>query len=350
MIIAVDAMGGDLAPKEPIEGALLANRALGVDIALVGEPSALQTELARHGPTPSGIEIVAAAEWIGMDEVPVQAVRQKKQASINVAMHAMKQGDVSAVVSAGNTGAVMASALLNLGRVKGVERPAIGAMAPYTEKGILVLDVGANADCKPSYLEQFAYMGAVYMETVFGIREPRVGLLNIGEEETKGNELSQEVYARLKRSRLNFVGNVEPDRVHFGPVDVLVSDGFTGNVAVKVTEGVADFIFDELRSAISSSLRYKVAALLLKPALLAMRGKMDYGEYGGAPLLGVDGVVIVAHGKADAQAVKNAVALAQRAANSGMLDAMRGALQSPGTKNGEAGTVETSPSLDETRV
>ncbi len=349
MIIAIDAMGGDQAPAEQVKGALLAHRALGVDIALVGERSALEAELARHGPTPSGIKIVDADEWIAMDEAPVQAVRQKKQASINVAMRAMKQGEVSAVVSAGNTGAVMASALLNVGRVKGVERPAIGAMAPFTETGILVLDVGANADCKPSYLEQFAYMGSVYMESVFGIREPRVGLLNIGEEETKGNELSQEVHRRLKRARLNFVGNIEPDRLHLGPVDVLVSDGFTGNVAVKVTEGVADFIFGELRSAVSSSLRYTLAALLLKPALMAMRAKMDYGEHGGAPLLGVDGVVIVAHGKADAQAVKSAVALAQRAANSGMLDAMRGALK-PVERNGGQERVAASPSLDETRA
>ena len=264
-------------------------------------------------------------------------------------MGQMKQGAASAVVSAGNTGAIMASALLKLGRVAGVERPAIGAMAPFTETGILILDVGANADCKPSYLEQFAYMGAVYMETVFGIERPRIGLLNIGEEETKGNELTQEVYARLKQSRLNFVGNIEPDRVHHGLTDVLVSDGFTGNIAVKVTEGIADFIFDELKTAISSSLRYKLAALVLRPALMQMRSKMDYGEHGGAPLLGVNGVVIVAHGKADAQAMKNAVRLAQKAANSGMLDALRGALKSPQSEERKE-AVAASPSSDETRA
>ena len=349
MIIAVDAMGGDLAPAEPVRGALLAHRSLGIDIALVGDPEAIRAELASHGATPSGIEIVPASEVIAMDEAPVRAVRQKKQASINVAMSRMKEGAASAVVSAGNTGAIMASALLKLGRVAGVERPALGAMAPFTETGILILDVGANADCKPSYLEQFAYMGAVYMETVFGIERPRVGLLNIGEEETKGNELTQEVYARLKQSRLNFVGNIEPDRVHHGPVDVLVSDGFTGNIAVKVTEGVAEFIFGELKTAISSSLRYKLAALVLRPALMQMRSKMDYGEHGGAPLLGVNGVVIVAHGKADAQAMKNAVRLAQKAANSGMLDALRGALESPQSE-GHKEAVAANPSSDETRA
>ena len=349
MIIAVDAMGGDLAPAEPVRGALLAHRSLGIDIALVGDPEAIRAELASHGATPSGIEIVPASEVIAMDEAPVQAVRQKKQASINVAMSQMKQGAASAVVSAGNTGAIMASALLTLGRVAGVERPAIGAMTPFTEAGTLILDVGANADCKPSYLEQFAHMGAVYMEKVYGIERPRVGLLNIGEEETKGNELTQEVYARLKRSRLNFVGNIEPDRVHHGPVDVLVCDGFTGNVAVKVTEGIAEFIFDELKAAISSRLRFKLAALVLRPALLQMRSKMDYGEYGGAPLLGVNGVVIVAHGKADAQALKSAIRVAQKAANSGMLDALRGALVAPQSKERKE-AVATSPNSDETRA
>jgi glycerol-3-phosphate acyltransferase PlsX len=328
MIIALDAMGGDRAPAEPVRGALLANRELGLQVALVGVPEMLRQELAHHGPVPSGIEVVAASEAIAMDEAPVQAVRQKKQASINVAMDLVKRGVASAVVSAGNTGAVMASALLNLGRVRGIERPAIGAMAPYNEKGMLVLDVGANADCKPSYLVQFAQMGAVYMEKVFGIERPRVGLFNIGEEATKGTELTQEVYTRLEESGLHFVGNVEPDRAHHGLADVIVTDGFTGNVAVKVTEGVADFIFKELRAAIMSRPHYRLAALVLRPALLQMRRRMDYGEYGGAPLLGVNGVVIIAHGRADGQAMKNALRIAHEAATSGMLDALRGALGS----------------------
>ena len=332
MIIALDAMGGDRAPSQPVAGALLAHRELGLQIALVGVPELVREELAHHGPTPSGIEVVAASEAIGMDEQPVQAVRQKKHASINVAMGLLKRGVAGAVVSAGNTGAVMASALLNLGRVPGIERPAIGTMAPYTGRGVLVLDVGANADCKPSYMVQFAKMGAVYMEHVFSIERPRVGLLNIGEEDSKGNELTQEVHALLKESNLHFVGNVEPDRVHLDPADVIVTDGFTGNVAVKTTEGVADFIFSQLRATITSKLQYRLAALVMRPALLAMRRRMDYGEYGGAPLLGVDGVVIVAHGRADKQAIRSALRNANGVATSGMLEALHRAF---GRERGE---------------
>jgi glycerol-3-phosphate acyltransferase PlsX len=329
VIIALDAMGGDRAPREPVRGAVLAGRELGLQIALVGPPDILRQELTHHGAPPSGIEIVAAEEAIAMHEQPVQAVRQKKRASINVAMQLVKAGQAEAVVSAGNTGAVMASALLNLGRVRGIDRPAIGTLAPYREPGILVLDVGANVDARPSYLVQFAQMGAAYMEKVYAIERPRVALLNIGEEATKGNELAQEVYERLQRTDLNFIGNVEPDRIHYGVADVVVTDGFTGNVAVKVAEGVADFIFGELRQAIMSRLLYRAAALVLRPALMKMRRRMDYGEYGGAPLLGVDGVVIVAHGRADGQALKNALRNAHEAARSGWLERLRDALGEP---------------------
>jgi len=327
MIIALDAMGGDRAPGEPVAGALLAQRELGLQIALVGVPELVREELAHHGPPPSGIEVVAASEAIGMDEQPVQGVRQKKDASINVAMELLKRGAAGAVVSAGNTGAVMASAMLKLGRVPGIERPALGTLAPYTDRGILVLDVGANADCKPSYMVQFAQMGAVYMERARGIERPRVGLLNIGEEDSKGNELTQEVHALLKQSGLHFVGNIEPDRVPHDVADVIVTDGFTGNVAVKTTEGVADFIFSQLRAAIVSRPQYRLAALIMRPALLAMRRRMDYGEYGGAPLLGVDGVVIVAHGRADKQAFRSALRNANEVATSGMLEALRSAFK-----------------------
>jgi glycerol-3-phosphate acyltransferase PlsX len=345
MIIALDGMGGDRAPSEPVQGALLAQRELGLEVALVGDPELLRQELAHHGgPVPSGIDIIAASEAIGMDEAPVQAVRQKKGASINVAMDLVKRGVAGGVVSAGNTGAVMASALLNLGRVPGIERPALCAMAPYSRTGILVLDVGANADCKPSYMVQFAQMGSVYMEKVLGVRQPRVGLLNIGEEETKGNELTQEVFAALRELRtINFVGNIEPNRIHLNVADVVVTDGFTGNVAVKTTEGAAEFIFGQLRAAITARAHYKLAALVLKPALLAMRRRMDYGEYGGAPLLGVNGVVIVTHGRADGNAIKNTLRSAREAARSGMLEALRGAF---GREPAAAAT--TTP--DETRV
>jgi glycerol-3-phosphate acyltransferase PlsX len=346
MIIALDGMGGDRAPSEPVQGALLAHKELGLEIALVGDPELLRQELAHHhaGPVPSGIDIVAASEAIGMDEQPVQAVRQKKGASINVAMELVKRGVAAGVVSAGNTGAVMASALLNLGRVPGIERPALCTMAPYSKTGILVLDVGANADCKPSYLVQFAQMGSVYMEKVLGVQRPRVGLLNIGEEESKGNELAQEVFAALRELKtINFVGNIEPNRIPLNLADVIVTDGFTGNVAVKTTEGAAEFIFRQLRATISARTHYKLAGLVLRPALLAMRRRMDYGEYGGAPLLGVNGVVIVTHGRADGNAIKNTLRSAREAASSGMLEALRGAFE-------RAKLPVASPTPDETRV
>ncbi len=325
MIIALDAMGGDRAPVDPVRGAVLASRELGIDVALVGDAETLHVELERQGGAGLAIQIVNASEAIAMDEPPVQAVRQKKDASINVAMQLVKKGEASAVVSAGNTGAVMASALLNLGRVPGIERPALGTIAPYTDTGILVLDVGANADCKPSYLVQFAQMGSVYAQKVLGVAQPRVGLLNIGEEETKGNELAQEVFALLRESDLNFIGNVEPDRISLGVADVIVTDGFTGNMAVKATEGAAEFIFRQLRAAIVSKVQYKLAALVLKPALLKMRQRMDYGEYGGAPLIGVNGVVVITHGRADENAIKNSIRGASETAASGLLETLRGA-------------------------
>lgn len=350
MKIALDAMGGDVAPAEPVAGALLAKRELGIEVVLVGVPEAIQRELKQRGASPDELEIVEASEVIEMGDSPVQAVRQKKHASMNIAMGLIRHREAEAVVSAGNTGAVMTSALLSFGRVKGVERPAIGAMAPFTEKGILILDVGANTDCKPNWLVQFAQMGSVYMEKVYGISRPRVGLLNIGEEDTKGNELTQDVYARLKETNLEFVGNVEPDRVHLGVADVLVTDGFTGNVAVKVTEGIADFIFTQLREAIMSRLQYKLAGAVLRPALMELNRKMDYGEYGGAPLLGVNGVVIVAHGRADAKAIRNGLRVAREAADSGMLEALRGTFRSsdrdgPEKKKEAAAII---PSRDET--
>lgn len=323
MLIALDAMGGDHAPAEIVAGALLARNELGIEIALVGPREIIAAELARHGDTPSGIEVIHASEAIAMDEHPAQAVRSKRDASINVAMGMLKRGVAGSFVSAGNTGAVMASALMTLGRVHGIERPALGTIAPYTKTGILVLDVGANADVKPNYLVQFAQMGAVYAERVMGVRKPRVALLNIGGEETKGSELMQDVHGRLAKANINFVGNIEGGEVHNGRADVVVTDGFTGNVAVKVTEGASDFIFHELRDALTSKLRYKLAAMVLKPALLQLREKMDPGTYGGVPLLGVNGVVIIAHGASDARAVRNALNAANEAASSGMLDAIR---------------------------
>lgn len=326
MLIALDAMGGDFAPKEVVAGAILARKEHGLEVALVGDRTAIEAELAQLGEAPGSIEVVHASEAIGMDEHPAQAVRAKKDASINVAMDMVKRGVAGAFVSAGSTGACMASALMTLGRIPGIERPALGTIAPFTDTGILVLDVGANADVKPSYMVQFAQMGAVYAERVLGIRNPRVALLNIGGEETKGNELVQEVFARLQKTDINFVGNIEGGEVHKDKADVIVTDGFTGNVAVKVTEGVADFIFRELRKALTSKQHYKLAAMVLRPAFLQMRDRMDPGTYGGVPLLGVNGVVLIAHGASDARAIKNTLHRAHDMASSGMLDSIRSAL------------------------
>ena len=323
MLIALDAMGGDHAPAEIIAGALLARTELNLDIALVGSKEIIEAELARQGESAAAFEIIHASEAIGMDEHPAQAVRTKRDASINVAMTMVKRGVAGAFVSAGNTGAVMASALMTLGRIQGIERPALGTVAPFSEAGILVLDVGANADVKPNYLVQFAQMGSVYAERVMGIANPRVALLNIGAEDTKGSELMQEVYGRLGKAGVNFVGNIEGGEVHKGKADVIVTDGFTGNVAVKLTEGVADFLFRELRTAFTSKLQYKLAALVLRPGLLKLRDRMDPGTYGGVPLLGVNGVVMIAHGNSDARAIKNAIRFASHAASSGMLDSIR---------------------------
>ena len=329
MLIALDAMGGDHAPSETVAGAVLAREEHGVEVVLVGRKELLEAELARHGPPRDGIQVVHAGEVIGMDEEPARAVRAKRDSSINVAMGMVKHGAAAGFVSAGNTGAAMASALVTLGRIHGIERPALGTIAPFTEQGVLVLDVGANADVKPSYLVQFAQMGSVYAERVMGIPSPRVALLNIGSEEGKGSELVQEVFDRLKTANagINFIGNIEGGEVHKNRADVVVTDGFTGNVAVKVTEGVADFMFRELRAALTSKLQYRLAAMVLRPGLVALRERMDPGTYGGAPLLGVNGFVLIAHGNSNARSIKNALIRAHDAARSGMIDSIRTALQ-----------------------
>jgi glycerol-3-phosphate acyltransferase PlsX len=320
-------MGGDEAPAEIVAGAVLARTELNIESILVGDQAIVEAELRKQGQTPSAWQIVHASEAIGMDEPPAQAVRAKRDASINVAMQQVKRGVAGGFVSAGNTGACMASALLTLGRIHGIERPALGTIAPFTERGVLVLDVGANADVKPGYMVQFAQMGSAYAERVMGIPNPRVALLNIGGEEGKGNDLTQEAFDKLKITPgINFVGNVEGGEVHKDVVDVVVTDGFTGNVAMKVTEGVADFIFRELRASLTSKQHYKLAAMVLRPALLKMRDRVDPGTYGGVPLIGVNGFVIIGHGNSNARAIKNALRAAHDGAQSGMLDAIRNAL------------------------
>ncbi len=322
-LIVLDAMGGDHAPAEPVRGAVLAARELGIRVALVGRPEDVERELARHGPRPAGLEVVPAAEVIAMDEEPARAAFRKRDSSIAVGLRMLKEGRADAFVSAGNTGAVMAAAIMQLNRIRGIERPTLVALMPVRGRLTVLLDVGANADAKPHYLLQWAQMAAAYLERVWKVERPRVGLLNIGEEETKGNALAQEAHRLLRESGLNFIGNVEGRDITRGLADVIVTDGFTGNVVIKTMEGMAELIQDLLREAIASRWYYKLGALLLLPAFNQLRRRMDYREYGAGPLLGVDGLVFVAHGRSDALAIRSALRVAREAVRSGMLDALR---------------------------
>ena len=322
-LIALDAMGGDHAPTEIVKGAVMAARDLGVRVALVGRPESIAACLARQGPKPDTITVVPAPEVIEMEEHPAQAARQKKGSSIVVGLRLVKQGEADAFVSAGNTGAIMAGAIMYLGRIRGIERPSLVALMPLAGKLVVLLDVGANADCKPAYLLQFAQMASAYMERVWKVERPRVALLNIGEEEAKGNALAQEAYPLLAASGLNFIGNLEGGEITAGAAEVIVTDGFTGNVVVKTMEGMAEFIMTQLRGAIKSRSWYTVAGALLMPAFSGVRRKMDYREYGAGPLLGVNGLVFIGHGRSDARAVSSALRIAREAARSGMLEAIR---------------------------
>ena len=316
-------MGGDLAPREQVRGAILAAKEFGVEVALVGPPDAIEPELNKHPRNPR-VTIVPAGDAITMDEYEiVKAVRSRRDASINVATQLVRDGKAQAVVSAGNTGAVMASAFFLLGRIPGVERPALGTLLPYNAGRVFLIDAGANADCRPSHLAQFAQMGAAYSEKVVGVENPRIGLLNVGEEAGKGSELAVEAFDRIRDSGLNFIGNVEGQNIHKAVCDVIVTDGFTGNVALKAGEGVADYILEQVRGVIKSSPLFIGAAILLKPALRRALKRLQYEEYGGANLLGVNGIVVIAHGRSDALAIKNALRVAHVAAGSDLLETMR---------------------------
>ena len=309
--IAVDAMGGDHAPRPEVEAAVLAAREFGVRVLLVGQPAAVKHELARHAHRGLALEIVPASEAITMKDSPTQAFRKKKDSSVHVAARLVRAGQADGLVSAGNTGAVMAVARFLLGTLPSVDRAALAAPFPTMRGGASVLlDVGANVDSKAAHLEQFAVMGEMYYRAIFGTRHPKVGLLSIGQEEMKGNELTREAHARLKRLPLNFVGNVEGRDVFAGNVDVIVCDGFIGNVALKISEGVAQLIAGLLKDALRSTLTAQVGSLLTRRAFEDFKKKIDYSEYGGAPLLGVRGVTVIAHGSSNANAIKNAIRVA----------------------------------------
>jgi glycerol-3-phosphate acyltransferase PlsX len=317
MKIAVDAMGGDNAPHAVVAGAVQAAQEYGVGIILVGIEQLIQTELEKHQSAKAlPIEIRNATEVVDMLDSPVTVYRRKKDSSIRVANELVKNGEAAAVISAGHTGAAMATSLFVLGTLEGVERPAIATFMPTMKGTSIILDVGANVDCKPNHLLQFAIMGEVYAKYLLKNPNPCVGLLSIGEEETKGNELTKEAFKLLTETSLNFVGNVEGRDVMSGKADVVVCDGFIGNVVLKTSEAVAESIGLILKENIGRSLIRKLGYLLMRPAFQALKRRMDYAEYGGAPLVGINGISIISHGRSSDRAIKNAIRVAAELAKS----------------------------------
>jgi glycerol-3-phosphate acyltransferase PlsX len=320
--IAIDAMGGDHAPAEIIAGALRAREELGVEVLLVGDPQQIKAALPPK--TNLGqLEIVPAEGTIEMHEEPLSGIRRKPKASINVAMDLVKQKQAEAVVSAGHSGAAMAAALLRLGRLAKIDRPAIGAVFPtiVASKPVLILDVGANVDCRPKFLEQFAVMGSVYSQYVLGIPNPKVGLLNIGEEDCKGNDLAIRTHQMLKANpRISFIGNAEGRDVLSGRFDVIVCDGFAGNILLKFAEAVGEVMLQILREELPQGLHGQLGTTLLKPNLKRIKQRIDHAEHGGGLLLGVAGICIISHGSSQAPSIFNAIRLAKEAINNQVLE------------------------------
>lgn len=317
MKIAVDAMGGDYAPSVVVEGAVWAAREFDAPLILVGDKTRIEDELSKHECKGLPISIKHASQVVGMDESPGQALRKKKDSSIKVCFDLVKSGEADAVVSAGNSGAAMAAGIFVLRNLKAVDRPAIAVILPTKKDPVVVLDAGGNVDCKPVHLAQFAVMGSVYAKYILKKNNPRIGLLSNGEEEGKGNDLTRETNEILKDNSfkyLNYLGYVEGRDIFSGDVDVVVCDGFVGNVVLKVTEGVAEALTSMLKKEIMASLPAKLGYLLAKGALLNVKKKVDYAEYGGAPLLGIDGIGIISHGASDARAIKNAIKVAYECA------------------------------------
>jgi phosphate acyltransferase len=327
MRIALDAMGSDSRPVNDVAGAVAAAREFDVTVVLVGPEAQLKAELAKHQTQGLALEIENATQVIEMEEHPANAIRDKKDASINVGLALVRNGKADAFASAGNTGAVLAGALVGagrVGRIKGIERPGLAAALPQDGTPVLVIDVGANTDCKPEYLRQFALMGSLYAAIVLGVAQPRVALLANGEEDTKGDALVQAAHALLKAERaLCFTGNIEPKDVLHHQADVVVCDGFVGNIMLKTAEGVAGMLSETIRTEIKASAVTMIGGLLARPAFNRIRKRIDPSEVGGAPLLGVDGVVIIGHGRSNATAIKNMIHTAMRAVGSDVLGAIR---------------------------
>jgi glycerol-3-phosphate acyltransferase PlsX len=310
MRIAVDAMGGDHAPQVNVDGAVAAAREFGIATLLVGRAAELTRLLGDSGYTGGDIGIVDAADVVEMDEHPVAALRKKRNSSIRVAANCVRDGRAAGLVSAGHTGAAMVAAKLFIGTIEGVDRPALAAVLPNLTGHCLLLDVGANPEAKTQHFKEFAVMGSIYAQLVFGKPAPSIGLMSIGEEDTKGSDRTKEAFKTLKETGLHFIGNVEGRDVFNGRVDVIVTDGFTGNVILKVSESLSEMVEQLLREEIKRTLKASVGFLLSRDAFRRFKTRLDYSEYGGAPLLGVKGCVIICHGRSSAKAVKNAIRLA----------------------------------------
>jgi glycerol-3-phosphate acyltransferase PlsX len=335
MKIAVDAMGGDNAPRAVVEGALSASKKYGVELYLVGLKNEIEKYISEENKNNSNVNIVEASEIINVNESPVNAIKQKKNSSMVVGLKLVKEGQCDAFVSAGSTGAFLAGALLKVGRVKGIARPALSPLIPTIKGNCMIIDAGANVDCKPKNLQQFAVMGSIYMEKVMGIKKPRVGLLNIGTEESKGNELTKESYELIRQTNVNFVGNVEARDIIDGVCDVCVCDGFAGNILLKSTEGVAMAIFKLLKEEFLKSFKTKLGAVLLKDSLKSFKKRFDYTEVGGAPFLGIDGIMIKAHGSSDAKAISNAMRQAKLLYDNGCIDTIRNEINKLGAEGSD---------------
>jgi glycerol-3-phosphate acyltransferase PlsX len=319
MRIALDAMGGDNAPQVTVEGATWAAREYGVEVVLVGQKEILEAELGKYDVSGLKLSIVHASEVIGMEDEPAIAAKAKQDSSMVVGMNLLQDGEADGFFSAGNSGGVMAAALFRLGRMKGIKRPALTAIYPTSRGQCVVLDVGANTDCKPEWLLQFGIMGSAYAQTALGMVEPRVGIVSNGEEEGKGSTLVKEAYRLLKESQLNFVGNVEGKDIPAGLADVVVTDGLTGNVIIKLSEGLTKFLTGVIEQEIRSSALTALGGALAKPAFRRAKRVLDYSEVGGVPLLGVNGVVLVGHGRSDSRAIMSGIRAARQAITGGTL-------------------------------
>lgn len=320
MRIGIDAMGGDHAPVETVKGAIMALDIIEGTIVLLGDEAAIQTELKKYDHDTTRIEIIPTTEVVENEDKPVIAIKRKKDSSMVVGLDKVRKGEIDALISAGNTGALLAGGLLRVGRIRGVDRPALTTVFP-TFKGMFVLaDVGANAECKARNLHEFGVMGSIYAKDVLGINNPKVGLVNIGTEEGKGTPMVAEAYQLLKESDLNFIGNVEARDIPEKMADVLVCDGFTGNIILKLTEGVAKSFMGEIKSIFMSNPISKLAALLMKKDLKELKTKMDYTEYGGAPLLGVKAPIVKAHGSSNGKAFMNAIKYAEKYVSNNIIE------------------------------